>query len=42
MRYLVNVLFGNSNSNAHELDVFMRRLDRIAAERGRAVARRNA
>lgn len=38
MRYLVSALFGKSSPN--ELDVFMRRLDRIAAERNRAINRR--
>jgi hypothetical protein len=38
MRFLVSALFGKSNSKINELDVFMRRLDRIAAERTRPVA----
>jgi hypothetical protein len=42
MRFLVSALFGKSNSKASELDVFMRRLDRIAMERGKPVARRAA
>jgi hypothetical protein len=33
MRFLVNALFGTSNSKTNELDVFMRRLDRIAQDR---------
>jgi hypothetical protein len=40
MRFLVSALFGKSGSKANELDAFMRRLDRIAAERGKAVTRR--
>jgi hypothetical protein len=42
MRFLVSALFGKSNSKINELDVFMRRLDRIAAERTRPVASRRA
>jgi hypothetical protein len=42
MRFLVNALFGKSNSKADELDVFMRRLDRIAKERSRPTSRRAA
>ena len=42
MRFLVNALFGESNSKTNELDAFMRRLDRIAAERMRPVASRRA
>jgi hypothetical protein len=42
MRFLVNALFGTSNSKTNELDVFMRRLDRIAQDRARPVARRAA
>jgi hypothetical protein len=40
MRYLVKALFGKSDTHATELDSFMRRLDRIAAERSRPVTRR--
>jgi hypothetical protein len=40
MRYLVNALFGKPGSDVTELDAFMRRLDRIAAERSRPVTRR--
>jgi hypothetical protein len=42
MRFLVSALFGKSNSKTNELDAFMRRLDRIAMERGKPVARRAA
>jgi hypothetical protein len=42
MRFLVNALFGKSSSKTDELDVFMRRLDRIAKERARPVSRRAA
>jgi hypothetical protein len=42
MRFLVSALFGKSNSKTHELDVFMRRLDRIAMERNRPASRRAA
>jgi hypothetical protein len=42
MRFLVNALFGKSSSKSNELDVFMRRLDRIAKDRARPVARRAA
>ena len=42
MRFLVNALFGKSNSSAREADVFMRRLDRIAKDRTRPFARRAA
>ena len=42
MRFLVNALFGKSSSKSNELDVFMRRLDRIAAERSRPTSRRAA
>jgi hypothetical protein len=42
MRFLVNALFGKSNSITQERDVFMRRLDRIAKDRVRPVVRRAA
>ena len=42
MRFLVNALFGKSNAKTDELDVFLRRLDRIAKDRARPVARRAA
>jgi len=42
MRFLVNALFGNSDAKPNELDVFMRRLDRIAKERSRPLGRRAA
>jgi hypothetical protein len=42
MRFLVNALFGKSSSRSGELDTFMRRLDRIAAERGKPLVRRAA
>jgi hypothetical protein len=42
MRFLVNALFGKYSSKTNELDVFMRRLDRIAMERGKPVSRRAA
>jgi hypothetical protein len=40
MLYLVSTLFGRSNAKTLELDAFMRRLDRIAKEGNRPVARR--
>lgn len=42
MRFLVDALFGKYSSKSNELDAFMRRLDRIAKERGKPVARRAA
>jgi hypothetical protein len=42
MRYLVDALFGRIGSKENELDAFMRRLDRIAADAGRPVSRRAA
>jgi hypothetical protein len=42
MRYLVDALRGRIGSKENELDAFMRRLDRIAAERGRPLVSRRA
>jgi hypothetical protein len=42
MRYLVDALRGRIGSKENELDAFMRRLDRIAAERGRPLVPRRA
>lgn len=42
MRFLVSTLFGRSDAKVHELDAFMRRLDRIAMERSKTVIRRIA
>jgi hypothetical protein len=42
MRFLMSTLFGKSDTKSDELDAFMRRLDRVAAERNRPVSRRAA